>query len=66
VERVQESLPTVTPEKRLRVSRRIHDEFENGRDYYALDGQEIRLRVAPYLALSRELLEWHADTIFRS
>lgn len=56
---------TVTPAKRLRVSRRIHEEFENGRDYYALDKQEIRLPIAPYLAPSRELLEWHADTIFK-
>jgi putative restriction endonuclease len=56
---------TVSPEKRLRVSGRIHEEFENGRDYYALDGQDIRLPIAPHLAPSRELLEWHADTIFR-
>lgn len=56
---------TVTPDNRLRVSGRIHDEFENGRDYYALDGLEIRLPVPPNLSPSRELLEWHADTIFR-
>jgi putative restriction endonuclease len=56
---------TVTPDKRLRVSRRIHEEFENGRDYYALDRQDVRLPIAPHPAPSRELLEWHADTIFR-
>jgi putative restriction endonuclease len=56
---------TVTPQKQLRVSSRIHEEFENGRDYYALDGQPIRLPVAPNLLPSPELLEWHADTIFR-
>jgi putative restriction endonuclease len=56
---------TVTPDKRLRVSRRIHEEFENGRDYYALDGQDIRLPITPSLAPSRELLEWHADAVFR-
>lgn len=56
---------TVTRDNRLRVSGRIHDEFEYGRDYYALDGLEIRLPVPPNLSPSRELLEWHADTIFR-
>jgi hypothetical protein len=42
---------TVTPDYRLEVSRRIRDEFENGRDYYALHGREARvprrLRRAP-------------------
>jgi putative restriction endonuclease len=56
---------TVTADKRLRVSGRIHEEFENGRDYYALDGHGIRLPVATNLSPSKELLEWHADTIFR-
>jgi putative restriction endonuclease len=55
---------TVTPDKRFRVSRRIREDFENGRDYYALDGHEIRLPVAPHVPPSRELLEWHSDTIF--
>ena len=55
---------TVTPDLRLRVSRRIHDDFENGRDYYALDRREIRPPRPPNPLPSRELLEWHADTIF--
>ena len=56
---------TVAPDMRLRVSRRIHEEFENGRDYYALDGRDVRLPVAPHESPSRDLLEWHADTVFR-
>ena len=32
---------TITPEHRFLVSRRIREEFENGRDYYALDGRSI-------------------------
>lgn len=56
---------TVTPSMQLRVSRRIHDEFENGRDYYALDRRQVRLPVAPHASPSRILLEWHADTVFR-
>jgi putative restriction endonuclease len=56
---------TVTPAKRVRISRRIHEEFENGRDYYALDGREIRLPVVRNASPSNELLEWHGDTVFR-
>ena len=33
---------TVTPEHRVEVSRRIREEFENGRDYYALHGQPLK------------------------
>jgi putative restriction endonuclease len=33
---------TITPDKSLVVSKRIKEEFENGRDYYALHGRRIR------------------------
>jgi hypothetical protein len=56
----------VTPADRtLRVSRRIHDEFQNGREYYALDGRELRAPLPGYPLTSAEALEWHADTVFR-
>jgi putative restriction endonuclease len=32
---------TITPELRFEVSRRIREEFDNGRHYYALHGQKI-------------------------
>lgn len=56
---------TVTPDRTVRVSRRIRDEFENGRDYYALDGREVRLPLRGSPPPAREYLEWHADTVFR-
>jgi putative restriction endonuclease len=56
---------TVTPQMELRVSRRIRDEFENGRDYYALERAPVRQPVAPYPPPARDYLEWHGDTIFR-
>jgi putative restriction endonuclease len=34
---------TVTPEAHLEVSRRIREEFENGHEYYALHGRDLRL-----------------------
>jgi putative restriction endonuclease len=51
---------TVTLDFHIKVSRRIRDEFENGHDYYAIDGQP--LKVLPGTAQerpAREFLEWH-------
>jgi putative restriction endonuclease len=56
---------TVTPAHRLHVSRRIRDEFENGRDYYALEGVPLRLPVPPNPPPSAEFLQWHGDVRFR-
>ena len=55
---------TVTPEYRFEVSRRIKEEFENGRDYYALHGSQIRLpqNVADRPAV--ESLIWHSEQRF--
>lgn len=56
---------TVTPDMKLRVSHRIRDEFENGRDYYGLDGREVRLPRDLHQRPSLEALDWHAQTVFR-
>ena len=50
---------TVTSEYRLEVSRRIREEYENGRDYYALSGRKLR---PPRIGSARPdplLLDWH-------
>lgn len=57
---------TVTPDLRVEVSRRIHDEFDNGRAYYALQGNAIREPNRPEYRPSREFLTWHNDEVFRS
>jgi putative restriction endonuclease len=56
---------TVTPEHRLRVSKRIREEYQNGRDYYALEGTPLRPPALPNPLPSREFLEWHGDVVFR-
>lgn len=56
---------TVSPSLELRVSRRIREEFENGRDYYALELSPVRVPLPPAPPPSPEYLEWHADTVFR-
>ena len=56
---------TVAPDLRFEVSRRIREEFENGRDYYALHGRPIS---APEKACERPdptVLAWHNENAFR-
>jgi putative restriction endonuclease len=57
---------TVTPELTLEVSRRIRQEFENGRAYYALRGEPIRLPTRPPDRPSREHLIWHNENVFEA
>lgn len=60
---------TVTPKYEFLVSKRLHEEFANGRVYYELEAQ---VRAAGGIHLPRhaehrpdpKYLEWHADTRF--
>lgn len=56
---------TVTPSRHVEVSRRIKEEFENGRDYYRLHGNTMRLPATPAYGPSPEFLEWHNSNIYR-
>jgi len=55
---------TVTPDYRFHVSRRIKEEFENGRDYYALHGSRLRLPHNLRDAPAEEALVWHNEERF--
>ncbi len=55
---------TVTPDLRFEVSRRIREEFENGRHYYALHGQEIRPPRHPSEGPDPAALSWHNEQRF--
>jgi putative restriction endonuclease len=55
---------TVTPDHNFEVSRRIRDEFENGRDYYALQGKPIRLPDAESQRPDPQSLVWHNENRF--
>jgi len=56
---------TVTPELVVEVSRRIREEFENGRDYYRLHGEPVRPPGNPVHRPSAEYLRWHNECVFR-
>jgi putative restriction endonuclease len=52
---------TVTPELRFEVSRRIKEEFENGRDYYALHGRSVQRPDDVSRQPDRQALTWHNE-----
>ncbi|MEQ8484676.1 MAG: HNH endonuclease [Pseudomonadales bacterium] len=56
---------TVTPDLRFEVSRRIRDEFENGREYYKLHGQGISTPEAATGRPDASALAWHNDNRFK-
>jgi putative restriction endonuclease len=50
---------TITPSMKFEVSHRIKEEFENGRDYYRLQGNALRLPANPVNHPSQEYIRWH-------
>jgi putative restriction endonuclease len=55
---------TVTPDLRLEVSSRIRDEFQNGKEYYALHGVEMRAPERPADVPRGENLGWHNEHVY--
>lgn len=56
---------TITPNYRVEVSKRIREEYENGRDYYALHGKQ--LSVIPdnkWEQPARSFIDWHNQNIY--
>jgi putative restriction endonuclease len=56
---------TVTPDLRFEVSRCIREEFENGRHYYAMHGQQIEPPRKPDQHPDPSALAWHNEHCFR-
>lgn len=56
----------VDPAYRLRVSRRLRDEFGNGEQFYARAGETIALPDRKVDRPHREFLEWHLEEVFKA
>jgi putative restriction endonuclease len=56
---------TVAPDLRFEVSRRIKEDYENGRDYYALHGRPVSGPTTPQHRPDRSALIWHNEQRFR-
>lgn len=55
---------TITPDFRFEVSKRIHDEFGNGREYYALHGRTVTTPERGDCKPHRDALTWHNENRF--
>lgn len=55
---------TVTPDLRFRVSRRLRDDYANGKTYYALDGRPVAAPENPAERSSSDALAWHLEARF--
>lgn len=56
---------TVTPSLHFEVSRRIREEFDNGRHYYELHGQKIHVPEDPLQRPDEAALCWHNEQCFK-
>jgi putative restriction endonuclease len=50
---------TIAPDLHFEVSKRIRDEYHNGREYYAMHGREIEAPNRADLRPDRAALDWH-------
>lgn len=55
---------TISPDMHFEVSRRIKEEFENGRHYYDLHGQEVAEPTKSTLRPDKSGLRWHNEHRF--
>jgi len=55
---------TITNDFRFEVSRRIREEFDNGRDYYALNGKKLNIPIKPEYQPATEFVNWHNENIY--
>jgi putative restriction endonuclease len=55
---------TITPDLRFRVSPLLDEQWKNGKVYYALDNKSIYVPQETSCHPDRQLLEWHADSVF--
>ena len=57
---------TIDPsDRRIVISKRIREEFEDGKEYYRLDGQIVRDPIQTAYRPLSENLDYHARIIFR-
>lgn len=55
---------SVSDDYRFLVSRRIREDYENGRDYYALHGKILHLPTELTQKPAKEFISWHHENIY--
>jgi putative restriction endonuclease len=56
---------TISDDYHFKVSKRIKEEFENGRDYYAMHGRSLYLPPDKGLRPGSEFISWHNENVYR-
>jgi putative restriction endonuclease len=56
---------TIADDYHFEVSRKIREEFENGRDYYALNGRKILLPSDATYWPEKNYIHWHNENVFK-
>src|ERR1035437_8066838 len=57
---------TITPELKVEVSKRIKQEFENGKEYYQFHGKELLYLPKHEIQKPRaEFIQWHNENVYR-
>ncbi|MEW6511719.1 MAG: HNH endonuclease [Bacteroidota bacterium] len=57
---------TITTDFRIEVSKRIKQEYENGREYYRFNGLLLpNLPDSPHERPDRSFIQWHNENLFR-
>jgi putative restriction endonuclease len=56
---------TISPDMKFEVSKRIREEYENGRHYYALHGSDVDSPQDPVRKPDRDALIWHNENRFK-
>jgi putative restriction endonuclease len=56
---------TITTGQRFEVSRRIHEEFDNGEYYYTFHGKRLHVPPNEQFQPSPQFLTWHNENIFQ-
>ncbi|MFH1823768.1 MAG: HNH endonuclease [Candidatus Firestonebacteria bacterium] len=58
---------TITPKYEVKVSKRIKQEYENGREYYKFQGKElVNLPSSKNDMPKEEYLKWHNENIYKN
>ena len=56
---------TIRPDMRFAASRRLRDEYANGRAYHERDGRTVQPPESDQLRPDPEVLAWHGAELFR-
>lgn len=56
---------TISPKYRFEVSTRIHDDFNNGKEYYKLNGAKLYLPKNEIERPAQEFISWHNEEVYK-